>query len=125
MRTWEMIKELTENPDKKFRRVGEDRELYVGVYNNFVAWEGDYALETGEEPFEIYTDLEWEEVKQPVDFMTAIASGKRIKVEHDILPKGSWVTKLSELAGFIDDLSAYCSRDIREILLRGKWYIED
>ena len=57
MKTWQMIKELTENPDKKFRRVGEDRELYVGVHNNFVAWEGDYVLETGGEPFEIYTDL--------------------------------------------------------------------
>lgn len=79
MKTWEMIKELTENPDKKFRRVGEDRELYVGVYNNFVAWEGDYALETGGEPFEIYTDLEWEEVKQPVDFMTAFQAFRKMK----------------------------------------------
>ena len=123
-----MIKELTENPEKKFRRVGEDRELYVGVYNNFVAWEGDYTLETRGEPFEIYTDLEWEEVKEPVDFMTAIEALDRGKVIYAIRTDGyrevfnpagkqtDWGVAVKQSQGYAVDT---------ETILYGKWYIED
>ena len=128
MKTWQMIKELTENPDKKFRRVGEDRELYVGVHNNFVAWEGDYALETGGETFEIYTDLEWDEVKKPVDFMTAIKALNGGKVIYAIRADGyrevfnpagkqtDWGVAVKQSQGYAVDT---------ETILYSKWYIED
>lgn len=112
-----MIKELTENPDKKFRRVGEDRELYVGVYNNFVVWEGDYALETGGEPFEIYTDLEWEEVKQPVDFMTAF---KAFRSKN----KNIYCIREGIRANYYEDSeNTYFFHE--DDIDNGKWYIED
>ena len=71
MKTWEMIKELTENPKKKFRLKGNNVVLEV-VDGEIDLTDIDWVL----------LDDEWEEVKEPVDFMTAIKSRKFVKVEH-------------------------------------------
>lgn len=118
MKTWEMIKELGENPEKEFKR--EDGLVVSTSIDDTLMWESGYT--------HLNIHDEWEEVKEPVNFMTAVESGKRIKVEHKLA---------SELS--IDDLITFSSLDclvftlgdifntsqVAEIILNGKWYIED
>ena len=59
---------------------------------------------------------EWEEVKEPVDFMTAVASGKRIKHEK-------WAD-FYELNEVFDGMSLISDNSSRKTIL-GKWYVED
>lgn len=127
MKTWEMIKELTENPNKKF--ICDDiitevkRSSEIHITHNV----------TGKD-FGACINDEWEEVKQSVDFMTAVHSGRRIKVEHKYVDKY-----------LITDFEKYCEFEkyqhmkcvlkflvekfmphiIREIIIDGNWYIED
>src|SRR5699024_5598283 len=75
MRTWEMIRELTEHPEKEFKRVSDGLEIR-NIYGKF-KWAPGYAY-LGEND-------EWEEVKESVDFMTAVKSGKMINVKHELL----------------------------------------
>ncbi len=60
--------------------------------------------------------------------MTAVRSGKRIKIEHSCLDGslGYLTANYNELGDILDEISTYLSgSDIRRILLNGKWYIED
>lgn len=120
MKTWEMIKELTENPEKIFKnqygveiRVLPDNDLFFGgeIGHNFIG----------------ITD-EWEEVKDPVTFIDALKSGKRVMIKHQDLD--GELSYMSEIYNEIDDVmynisNYFTAEGVREILLNGKWYIED
>ena len=80
MKTWEMIKELSENPKKEFKKKGgnlskcivkiEDGYFLVNFYNtigNLIS--SDFG--GGKFNNNIEVDDEWEEVLKQVDFMTA------------------------------------------------------
>ena len=111
MKTWEMIKELTENPGQKFKRVGGELEISVDIDDN-LNWKSGYS------PLNIYE--EWEEVKQPVSFMEAVESGKRIKLEHE--DDGE---KYVTLDYFLASISGrFMQRELRDLLLRGTFYIK-
>jgi hypothetical protein len=115
MKTWEMIKELTENPEKIFKnqneeeiRVLPDDELYFDDgYKN------------------IHLHDEWKEVKKPVDFMAAVKSGKRFKLINKDDAEGV-LTRYMDLNTFMDTLSSMWSKELsKAILTEGKFYIED
>ncbi len=112
MKTWEMIKELSENPKKKFKRKTDGLEIrsMCGRFN----WEPGYTF--------LGVNDEWEEVRQPVDFMTAMEEIKdEISVEYD----GVVVEfkKIDEMLYFLG--KHYTDTFIRSLILNGKWYIED
>ena len=117
MKTWEMIKELSENPKKKFKRKTDGLEIrnMGGRFN----WAAGYTF--------LGVNDEWEEVKEPVSPMEAIKSGKRIKVKHELLEQE--IYNISEQYSELDDimcvLSEYFQPDIADIFLNGEWYIED
>ena len=129
MRTWEMIKELTENPNKKFK-------YDTGHENGIVAVEeGDIKLISvnGEKqsknlPLHYgFMNQNWEEVKEPVDFMEVVQAldrGKTIYVvfqgyKNTFSPKGNqtdWGVAMKQHQGYAIDT---------EFILYGEWYIED
>jgi len=114
-----MIKALTGNPKKKFKnqygeeiRVLPDNDLFFdGVDgHNYIS----------------ITD-EWEEVKEPVDFMEALKSCKRVSVEHpNLFDMPVIYKKNASIATVINYIfESYSDALVREIILNGKWYIED
>lgn len=116
MQTWEMIKELTENPDKKFKRFGDGLVVW-GDGLGYLRWESGHDY--------INIDHEWEEVKEPVDFMTAVSSGKYIKVEHRLISyEGYDYYRRLDLL-MLDLANSFSEGEFAEILENGKWYIED
>jgi len=114
MKTWEMIKELTDNRDTKFkctngciidpRRdfvIGCDKEGYIRFFEH-----GEFR----DAFFDIHNkfDWDWELVRQPVDFLTAVNSGKRIRpVDHTI-----------------DGFLRFNEWSLNLEMINGKWFIE-
>ena len=72
MITWEMIKKLTENPEKEFVRKSDGLHIKTNEDGELV-WDNGYQF--------MRLNHEWEEIKKPVDFMTAIQSEKPMSVE--------------------------------------------
>ncbi len=114
MKTWEMIKKLTEYPNKEFKLKNEDNIVYASDLHS----EG--KIELDQVDFITIYD-EWEEVKEPVSFMEAVKSGKEISVEYS----GASYKELS-LANMLYELQQdFSDKVIRQIILNGKFYIED
>jgi len=85
MKTWEMMKELTNNKNLKFTCVRQPGNP-ISIINNILCWErsGNPVEFNFESPNKVGTieRYEWEPVREPVDFMTAINSDKKIR-PHD------------------------------------------
>lgn len=122
-KTWEVIKMITENPNLKFRTYCSDvfksENGYI-VFENIDCIDGFDGNFTGNE--------EWTLVQEPVDFMTAVKSGKKIKVEHEAIKHfelkctSEYLTLfvvVEELAKNLDSIG------LREIITEGKFYIEE
>lgn len=119
MKTWQMIKEIIENPKKKYRPVN-GIDGYVEFKNNQLVWNGQGQF--GQVMIVTETDEnEWEEVKEPVDFITAIKSGKCVGVEYS----GAKYEEMSLPNLFYELQQDYSDKIIRQMILNGKWYIED
>ena len=106
MKTWEMFKALTEDPKLKFSN--GCHTVGISDKTKTVVW----ILKTcEEEPFIIYANapiidnlhIEWDQIRQPVDFMTAVNSGKKIRpVDHTIdgfLKFNQWGLNLEMING--------------------------
>lgn len=119
MKTLEMVKELMENPGKEFK--AECGNIVINR-NGSIYWSGSKIL------FNLnYTNLakRWEEIKKPVDFMTALKSDKKIKVEHTMLKDFSVFNKYCNFTDLLENLLNYfTSISVREIILNGEWHIE-
>lgn len=118
MKTWEMIKELTENPEKKFIRKGDPLEISVDGLN-YLRWESGHDY--------INLEHEWKEVKKPVSFMEVVRACKNeyiaigLSCEKYDIEFARWT-----LDAVLYDLAEnYEDGDLAEIILNGKWYIED
>ena len=115
-----MIKKLTEDVDRGFIR--EDGLIISTSIDDTLLWERGYS--------HINLHDEWEEVKKPVDFITAIKSGKKIRVKCAIDTyegKGKW--KLREIhyrkpSEMLRTLSSYSDNIAVDIIENGDWYIE-
>lgn len=120
MKTWEMVKELTENPDKRFvSEKGKNDEMIASIPSTCIIF--SYENESIGEVEGIYSLREWEEVKQPVSFREAVESGKRI-LYPDLFELEEYLKLDDLLAGLIAN---YFSDGIKDIILNGKFYIED
>lgn len=115
MKTWEMIKKLTENPEKIFRN--QNGEGISVLSSDELYFDDGYK--------NIYLCDEWEEVKEPVDFMAAVKSGKRFKLINKDDAEGV-LTRYMDLNTFMNTLSSMWSKELsKAILTEGKFYIED
>lgn len=120
-KTWEVIKMLSENPNLKFRTYCSDvfksENGYI-VFENIDCIDGFDGNFTGNE--------EWTLIQEPVDFMTAVKSGKKIKVEHLNAEGFEFSNKYETLFVIFEELGKHLdSISIREILTEGKFYIEE
>lgn len=72
-------------------------------------------------------DEEWSIVQNPVDFMTAVKSGKKIKCKHEKLygdeDLGYKYNSLASVLYFLQ--SHYVSEEIVNILTEGKFYVQE
>ncbi len=119
MKTWEMIKEITENPEKKFK---EKSFGQVEMFKGYLVQSSNMDI------IVINKDIlekEWEEVKEPVDFMAAVKSGKRFKLINKDDAEGV-LTRYMDLNTFMNTLANMWSKELsKAILTEGKFYIED
>lgn len=128
MKTWEMIKELTENPNKKFYVVGS-KHLIARV--NFETNKIEFVNTSVKAPYigiEPTIDWDWKEVKEPVGFMEAVESGKKVRVEHDFIHDDT--SRLKEEYVLLDVMLWVLGenlgpRSVQDIIMNGKFYIED
>jgi len=115
MKTWQMIKELTENPHKEFVRELDGLHIKTNKDGELI-WDNGYQF--------IRLGHTWKEVKKAVDFMTALNSRKFVKVEHDLI-KPNYI-KYERLDLLMLKLAeSFTNADFTEIIEDGKWYIED
>lgn len=116
MKTWEMIKELTEHPEKKFKRSEwkDDNHIETDFFGR--------VINEDREPPAIYVGDDWEEIIEPVDFMTAVKSGKRVRVEHSVYDTPSNYKSLD--LTLVQIAHGRGPDTVRDIILNVKWYIE-
>ncbi len=108
-RTWLAVKMLTENRKLKFKNNND--EILKRVYD--VPQVNAYS---GNKELLLYLTTNWELVQEPVTFMEAINSGKRIKPVN-------WKT-YQTLRVILDNLKCREYSDQVETI-NGKWFIED
>lgn len=110
MKTWEMIRELAENPKKKFIRTSTEGMYYVddeGWVVCFHSFVGSYKLDINEE---------WEEYKER----------KEVSVQEALTElHNEKVRVLYELDGTLWEMGKLMNRVDIAAILRGKWYIEE
>ncbi|MDQ4678572.1 hypothetical protein [Stenotrophomonas maltophilia group sp. RNC7] len=124
MKTWEMIKELMENPNKRFKYdTGAEWGIVGNKNGSIVLIDCSVKFLLGE-PIELnggFTIQDWREVKEPVSWQEAFVAGlkgKKIKVDGQSLTYPNFeslhfaLTYLSERPDYFENL------------MRGKWYID-
>lgn len=114
------MKNLCENPKEKYQSLNGSKRCVLSVesgYFRFSRYNKDGVaistdLAAGGFNDNVRQDHEWELVREPVDFMTAVKSGKKITSNCGKIKRctPSWLLKEGLLT--ID-------------LIQGKWYIED
>ena len=105
MKTWEMIKALTENPKKKYKRIDDDLIVKRNPITGEFKWRSGHAF--------LNVNDEWGEVKQPVTWQEALeawATGKSITL------KMNGQTEIIDYSGL-----ALNKKDIQN----GEWYINE
>lgn len=124
MKTWQMIKELTENPGKKFiSKVNTDLEATANPFTDYIKIRN---IKTDVDIVRLSMSVlngEWEEVKEPVIWQEAFeawVNGKSFTIEY----QGNIYKqpKMNKLGCFgINVSNGFEERMFTE----GKWYIED
>jgi len=126
MKTWEMIKELMEHPEKKFKSIS-DR------YGDRVAFVNDFECIVQEDKYgnaipSIVIHREWEEVKEPVGFIELLEEVRRnpnLEVSLSYEKKGI-LTGSMPFDELLQDLGRnFYNASLAEMFLKGKFYIED
>ena len=118
MKTWEMIKGLMENPKLKFKyNTGSESGVVANINGGIKIIECS-SIPSNTDTLRLhhgFMKLDWEPVHEPVDFMTAINSGKDIRYDN-------WNTfnTISATLSILSD--KVLSTALR--MIQGKWYIE-
>lgn len=119
-KTWEVIKMITENKKLKFKNyLGEEMRYDCNRIRFFRNGKNErfYGIKGNEE---------WILVQKPVDFMTAVKSGKKIKVEHQLTKCLSISEDYCNVHNVFDVLGNILNDiNIREVIAEGKFYIEE
>lgn len=119
--TWEMIKEITENPNKKFGPIHlKDKDDVAEMHDGCLIW--GWSME----PVELsYTVLNytWTEIKEPVSFMDAVkAFDEERKDIYCIHNNTKAFYKRKPYKGLKDQ----CGNPVASYeILEGEWYIEE
>ena len=121
MNTLEMMAALHKNPKLKFEHKKGDRKRVMRISNNGYFYLDIYkndelipdSLGGGGFNGNVNAEYEWELVREPVDFMTAINSGKRIRSEY-------WPEDQS-----VPMMVKGVSLQVCKLEINGKWFIED
>lgn len=133
MKTWEMVRELMENPYKEFisgRGIGLMKAYTEG--NVLIFKYNDPGMD---DVIGIDFTRRWQEVKEPVSFIEAVESGKNVRVRHDIINDlvleendffREYYNKYVPISILLHNIANYFISDeeIRDIILNGEWYIE-
>src|SRR5699024_5674038 len=118
----------TENPKKKFESTKYGNRFIASIngLDTFIV----ENCTNGKVQTSWNINREWKEAKEPVTFMEAVESGKKVRVEHPFIIEPyeleqfsnhyRYFTELLEILGTEWDIAA-----VRSILLEGKFYIED
>ncbi|MDA8221494.1 hypothetical protein [Desulfosporosinus sp.] len=124
MKTWEIIKALTENPKLRFKN-GLDSFIQISDEDGSIIWTDKEGRNVGSFPdrFILYSNgpccdnlhIDWEPVPEPVDFMTAINSEAEIRYE-------GWGEYAS--ADMVLDILANRIQCTALMMINGKWYIK-
>jgi len=104
MKTGEMYTHVLNNPEARFHRLNMNNASYGFVNGTLVYGENKIATEIPR------PDEDWELVPQPVDFLTAVNSGKKIRPDDEP----------AKIHGFNE--LGYWSLNIDRI--NGKWLVE-
>ena len=123
MKTWEMIKELTENPHKKFKS-NKEPDRHVFIQDGVLKWQSgkEFTLNVNQNKFSgTLNQYEWEEVKQPVTWQEAIQAwvdGKEVicmlnRAALEYAPSNFWMENQYQ--------TGISYREIKE----GEWYINE
>lgn len=125
MKTWEMIKELTENPDKEF--ISTQRNLTLTARATKSNQGIKFIDVRGESVVNIGLDREWEEVKEPLSFLEVLEVVKDRCYAYITLENQEYKLKLERhtLDDILTELSYWGSDEIADILLKGEFYISD
>ncbi|SHN77455.1 hypothetical protein [Desulfitobacterium chlororespirans] len=109
LKTWEVYKMALENPKAKFNRLAHRETFELNEKGQLISilsdtTRTDYACPKINE--------DWELVREPVDFMTAVNSGKSISDERGLVTRCTpeWLLERGMLS--IE-------------LINSKWFIED
>lgn len=125
MKTWEIIKELTENPGKKFH-VKDNKHLIVNIKATGAI---DFRNVSQNRDYNPSIEWEWEEIKEPMTFMDAVQTGRYIKSVDPIITKASsgydFYEGYQSLSDFLYRLgNDFSSKEIRCILFDAEFYVE-
>lgn len=117
MKTWEMVKMFTENPNLRFKSKTDGSIL--ALYKDIMFWDGDLSLVPELNIFE-----EWELIRESIPWqkaLQALIDGKTIKCIAD---KCDYIYGNKEYIFKPSNTDAY-HRIGLEHLKNGKWFIED
>lgn len=127
MKTWEMIKELTENPNKKFKNKKDGYK--VQMINGLLVYpfyNSEHELQSSD--WFLVADnaleMEWKEVKEPVTWQEAIEAWIDGKTIYCLLNGEKFIYERSPLRKSLYDTEWKSSISAAE-LMNGDWYIED
>ena len=119
MKLWEVIKELTEDPTKKFERRDPAWVETIGCEDGFLVYTSEFRGEVIEhgritENADL-NDSDWQLVRQPVTWQEAVqefAKGKKLIVKFN---NQEWtLDALVEVPKYLD-----------VAITKGEWYVED
>lgn len=112
MKTWEMM----QPSGKKFRRKSDGFVIEIAS-DGTLYWDSGHRF--------LNINDEWEEVKEPVDFMEVVKSGKKFKLINEDDTEGI-LTRYMDLNKFMRTLSNLHSKELSvAVLTEGEFYIED
>lgn len=122
MKTWEMIKEITENPDWKFKRISDG--LIIKAEQYFLNTKYELIWESGHEKIALEDD--WEKVKLPVPFIDAIEEYSEGNSIYCIIDneKYIYIPPKTGNKSFISIFESDGTPITTDEILRGKWYVE-
>lgn len=136
-KTWEVIKELTENPGKEFETIDYHGKRLVALnveefkFSNKTSndaivtkkFNGSVELLTLND---FMKNRKWKEVRKPVTFIEAVKAvkgGSRVGLVYYPFRMEFHKWELRDL--LVEIGQDYEDEELVEIILNGKWYIED